>query len=45
MGEKIGSHAEQLLPSQRFQRATRIGAADQLRQRPDEPRQSRGIRM
>jgi conjugative relaxase-like TrwC/TraI family protein len=47
MGEKIGAHVEQLTPSQRLQRTTRISAADQLRQRPDEPRQSqsRGYHM
>jgi ATP-dependent exoDNAse (exonuclease V) alpha subunit len=46
VGERLGAEpVERLTPSQRFQRATRISAADQLRQRPDEPRQSRGIRM
>jgi hypothetical protein len=48
VGERLGVEpVERLTPSQRFQRATRISAADQLRQRPDEPRQSqsRGIRM
>jgi len=48
VGERLGVEpAERLTPSQRLQRSTRIVAADQLRQRPDEPRQSqsRGIRM
>jgi hypothetical protein len=48
VGERLGVEpAERLTPSQRLQRSTRISAADQLRQRPDEPRQSqsRGIRM
>jgi conjugative relaxase-like TrwC/TraI family protein len=46
VGERLGVEpVERLTPSQRFQQTTRISAADQLRQRPDEPRQSRGIRM
>ena len=46
VGERLGVEpVERLTPSQRLQRSTRISTADQLRQRPDEPRQSRGIRM
>jgi hypothetical protein len=42
MGEKIGAQVER--PTERVQRSVRISAT-LPRQRPDEPRQSRGYRM